>query len=86
MSVEGKPKNARGARLDAQLARETTCVQRSFALQDGRSIRLGAERFRAPEALFRPSLLDVESPGIAELAFRCVQVSSHASVFRTFAE
>lgn len=60
--------------MQAQLARETTCMQRSYALHDGRSICVGTERFRAPEALFRPSLLDVESPGIAELAFRCVQV------------
>lgn len=53
-------------------------MQRSYALQDGRTLRVGAERFRAPEALFRPGLLDVESPGVAELAFRCVQARVHA--------
>jgi hypothetical protein len=58
----------------AQLAAETTCVQRSHALPDGRCVRLGAERFAAPEALFQPALLGVESPGLAELVFRCVQV------------
>ena len=57
-----------------QLARETTCVQRAFALPDGRSICAGAERFAAPEALFRPLLLGCESPGLAELVFACVQV------------
>ena len=57
-----------------QLAAETTCVQRTHALPDGRAVRLGGERFAAPEALFQPSLLGVESPGLAELVFRCVQV------------
>ena len=62
----------------SQLARETTCVQQSAALPDGRAIRLGAERFAAPEALFSPALLGVESPGIAELVFQCVQVIAPA--------
>lgn len=61
-----------------QLARETTCQQRAYTLPDGRTIRVGSERFMAPEALFNPSLLDVESPGIAEQVFQCIQVSPTA--------
>jgi centractin len=38
-----------------------------YRLPDGRTIELGAERFRAPEALFRPDLLGFEWPGIHEL-------------------
>lgn len=73
-----------------QLARETTCQQRAYTLPDGRTIRVGSERFMAPEALFNPSLLDVESPGIAEQVFQCIQVPSsllhvtqqHPALFR----
>jgi hypothetical protein len=38
----------------AQLARETTCVNETYTLPDGRTIRVGAERFMAPEALINP--------------------------------
>lgn len=57
-----------------QLARETTCLVQSYTLPDGRVIRVGAERFTAPEALFNPGLLGVEAPGIAEMTFNCIQV------------
>jgi actin-related protein len=65
-----------------QLAQDTTCVQRTYTLPHGGCIRLGAERFMAPEALFRPSLLNVESPGIAELAFQCIQVVAPPALVR----
>lgn len=44
--------------LDAEkkLARETTLVERQYTLPDSRSIRIGAERFMAPELLFNPML------------------------------
>lgn len=41
--------------------------QRQYRLPDGTSINLGAERFRAPEILFNPSLIGMEYPGVAEL-------------------
>lgn len=28
----------------------------------------------APEALFNPSLVDMEAPGVAEQVFQCIQV------------
>lgn len=37
-----------------QLARETTCTTEAYTLPDGRTIRVGAERFTAPEALINP--------------------------------
>lgn len=37
----------------------------SSQLPDGRVIKLGPERFQAPEALFQPHLVDVEAPGMA---------------------
>ncbi|UYV70684.1 ACTR2 [Cordylochernes scorpioides] len=45
------------------------CVQ----LPDGRVIKLGGERFEAPEALFQPHLINVEGQGLAELVFGTVQ-------------
>ena len=57
-----------------QLARETTHIVQSYTLPDGRVIKVGAERFMAPEIMFRPELVDVEAPGISENIFNCIQV------------
>lgn len=38
-----------------------------FALPDGNVIKLGAERFRAPEVLFRPELLGLEDVGAHQI-------------------
>ncbi|KAJ3398762.1 Actin-2, partial [Chytridiales sp. JEL 0842] len=38
-----------------------------FVLPDGNVLKLGPERFRAPEILFTPSLLGLEDPGIHQL-------------------
>lgn len=43
-----------------QLARETTVGVTSYVLPDGESIRLGSERFEAPEVLFRPQNAGLE--------------------------
>lgn len=37
-------------------------------------IKVGGERFEAPEALFQPHLINVEGQGIAELVFNTIQV------------
>lgn len=55
--------------LEKKLALETTTVTMNYTLPDGRTIKVGAERFEAPEALFQPNLLDVESKGMGELIF-----------------
>ena len=41
--------------LEKKLALETTTVVSSYTLPDGRVIKVGAERFEAPEALFNPT-------------------------------
>lgn len=58
---------------ELKLARDTTVLMRSYTLPDGRVIRLGPERFMAPEVMFNPRLLDIEAPGIAEMAFNAIQ-------------
>ena len=47
----------------------------SYTLPDGRVIRIGSERFEAPECLFQPHLVDVEQPGIAEFLFNTIQAA-----------
>lgn len=36
-------------------------------------IKVGPERYEAPECMFQPHLVDVEQPGMAELLFNTVQ-------------
>jgi actin len=61
--------------FDQQLreARSWSAFDRSYKqLPDGRIISLGDERFRVPEALFRPSLLGMKSPGVHELVYNSI--------------
>ncbi|RKP35257.1 actin family [Dimargaris cristalligena] len=59
--------------LDRKLATETTVLVETYTLPDGRVIKVGSERFQAPECLFQPELVDVESDGVAELLVNMVQ-------------
>jgi len=61
--------------LDQKLSDETTVLVESYTLPDGRVIRIGSERFEAPECLFQPHLVDVEQPGIAEFLFNTIQAA-----------
>jgi len=44
-------------------------------LPDGRVVKLGGERFEAPEVLFQPHLINVEGVGLAELLFNTIQAA-----------
>lgn len=59
---------------EQRLALETTVLVEPYTLPDGRVIKVGGERFEAPEALFQPHLINVEGQGIAELVFNTIQV------------
>lgn len=59
--------------LDQRLSEDTTVLVESYTLPDGRVIRVGSERFEAPECLFQPHLVDVDQAGIAELLFNTIQ-------------
>jgi len=61
--------------LERQLANETTVLVKTFTLPDGSVVRIGSERFGAPECLFNPDLIGVESPGVAELLFNVIQAA-----------
>ena len=55
------------------LASETTCLVENYTLPDGRVIKMGRERFEAPEVLFQPKLVDIESKGMANVLFNVIQ-------------
>jgi len=60
---------------DRKLAVETTVVDKEYKLPDNTIINVGRERFEAPECLFNPGLIDVESSGISELIFESINES-----------
>jgi len=55
------------------LALETTVLMSTYELPDGRVIKLGRERFEAPEVLFHPGLIDVDGDGMADMLFKMIQ-------------
>ena len=59
--------------IEEQLATETTTLVESYTIPDGRTIRLGQERYLAPEVLFQPHLIDVDAMGMADQLFDCIQ-------------
>ena len=62
-------------RKELRLAEDTTVLMEKFTLPDGRVIAIGQERFQAAEALFRPDLIDVESPGMSDLVWEVIQAA-----------
>jgi len=60
--------------IERRLALETTVLVEKYELPDGRVIKVGAERYEAPEALFQPGLIDAgDGGGVSELLFDVIQ-------------
>ncbi|KAK6130312.1 hypothetical protein DH2020_035947 [Rehmannia glutinosa] len=50
----------------------SSTVDKNYELPDGQIITIGAERFRCPEVLFRPSLIGMKSAGIHEMTYNSI--------------
>ena len=48
----------------------------SYELPDGQNVEIGKERFRAPEILFNPLIIQSELPSLQEMVRRAVQASA----------
>jgi len=60
------------SQAEQKLSTETTVLVETYTLPDGRVIKVGRERFMAPEALFNPGLVDVDGGGMADQLFDCI--------------
>ncbi|HTJ29657.1 MAG TPA: actin family protein, partial [Acidobacteriaceae bacterium] len=60
--------------IDAELqaAAQSSALERDYPLPDGSVVTLGNERFRAPEVLFRPSLIGAEWDGIDKQVYEAI--------------
>jgi actin-related protein len=54
------------------VAHSSSTVDKTYELPDGNMITVGNERFRCPEALFKPSMIGLEAAGIHETTFNSI--------------
>merc|ERR1719473_1493000 len=57
---------------EMQTATQSSALEKSYELPDGQVITIGNERFRCPEALFQPTFLGMESPGVHETTYNSI--------------
>lgn len=54
---------------EVEIAESCTDLDKQYTLPDGKKIKLSKERFRCPECLFQPRLLELEAAGIHYTTF-----------------
>lgn len=61
--------------FDVELAsaRDCTKIEKHYTLPDGQVLTMGDERFRCPEALFKPELSGLQQPGVVRILFDTIE-------------
>ncbi|KAL5527022.1 hypothetical protein ACEPAG_5813 [Sanghuangporus baumii] len=57
---------------ELETATTASTIDKTYELPDGRTVTIGDERFRTPEALFDPSVLGHEFPGIHRTTYNSI--------------
>lgn len=60
--------------VERKLARETTIHDREVRLPDNTCIKIGKERFEAPELLFNPFFGGHDYEGVSDMVFKSINV------------
>jgi actin, other eukaryote len=58
---------------EMELSSSSNSIERDYMLPDGKTITIGAERFRCAEVLFKPNLIGREDEGIHQLIHNSIQ-------------
>jgi actin len=57
---------------ELKAAQSSSSIAKDYELPDGRIIQVGSQRFRCPEALFKPSMIGREDAGVHETTFNSI--------------
>ncbi|CAI9175359.1 unnamed protein product [Rangifer tarandus platyrhynchus] len=58
--------------FEEEKAKKSDCIEKIYQLPDGKRFKLHSQLFHCPEALFSPSLMHLETPGIDKMCFSSI--------------
>ncbi|KAJ5079958.1 actin-42a [Anaeramoeba ignava] len=63
--------------FDKELDLDEKMIQKNYELPNGQVISIGNERFRAPEVIFKPSLIGMEQASVSETLYNTILKCDH---------